>query len=264
MDIIRNQLYFTKLIHVLQGHIHDRFQPTYTNSRHSDAFVYILEGSCRYTFDTGLDFMVNPGDILYLSHRSVYTMRIQTMDYSYIYCDFEFNGSTAADSDFYTPKNSAAAEEHFRRLLHHFRHPTEISACQCMAELYGIYALVRQAANTEYLSRSARDRITEAQTYLLANLHDPELSVARLAERAAMSQVHFRNLFHANFGISPSHAITAARLARARELMLNYPFLTLEECALQSGFSTVQYFIRCFKKAAGTTPAAYRKEASGK
>jgi len=264
MDIIRNQLYFTRLIHVLQGHIHNRFQPTYTNSRRSDAFVYILEGSCRYTFDTGLDFTVNAGDILYLSHRSVYTMRIQTMDYSYIFCDFVFDGSTSADSDFYTPKNSAAAEERFRRLLNHFRHPTEVSACQCMAELYGIYALIRQTANAEYLPRSTRDRIEEARAYLLANLHDPELSVSAIAEKISMSQVHFRNLFHAAYGISPIQAIAAARLSKAKELMLNYPFLTLEECALQSGYTTVQYFNRCFKKATGSTPAAYRKEASVK
>lgn len=46
--------------------------------------------------------------------------------------------------------------------------------------------------------------------------------------------------------------------------MINYPFLTLEECALQSGFSTVQYFTRCFKKATGPTPAAYRKETGGR
>lgn len=264
MDIVRNQLYFTKLIHVLHGHIHDRFHPSYTNGRRSDAFVYILEGSCRYTFDTGRDFTVNQGDILYLSHHSVYTMRIQTLDYEYIYCDFEFDGSSPADSDFYTPKNSAAVEERFRRLLHHFRHPTDTSACQCMAELYGIYALVRQSANAEYLPRSSRERIERAQAYMLANLHDPELSVAKLAENAEMSQVHFRNLFYATFGITPAHSISAARITRAKKLMIDYPFLTLEDCALQSGFTTVQYFNRCFKKATGFTPAAYRREVTGK
>lgn len=47
-------------------------------------------------------------------------------------------------------------------------------------------------------------------------------------------------------------------LAWARELM-TYSFLTLEDCALQSGFSSLQYFCRVFKKGYGITPAKYRE-----
>lgn len=259
MDIARNQLFFTELIHVIHHCLYERFRASHTNERYSDAFVYILEGSCRYTFDTGRDFTVNRGDILYLSHRSVYTMQVQTPEYEYIFCDFRFDGSSPDGSDFYTPKSTADAENRFRRLLHHYLHPSETSLCQCMAELYGIYALIRQTANADYIPRSARERLEGAKTYLDAHLHDPMLSVAQLAEKAGMSQVHFRNLFHAAYGMTPAQAITTARIAKATGLMLHYPFLTLEECAAQSGFSTVQYFTRVFKAVTGTTPAAYRR-----
>lgn len=261
MDIAREQLYITELIHVIHGHIHDRFHPTYTRGRHSDAFVYVLSGSCRYTFDTGRDFTVQQGDILYLANRSVYTMRLQTLDYEYIFCDFVLAGSAPGASDFYTQKNQEETEDRFRRLLYHYRHPTEKSFCQCLTELYSIYGLVRQSRNADYIPRSAIGRVEAAKAYMDANLHDPNLTVAALAQRAEMSQVLFRNHFRNLYGCAPAQALSNARLRCATRLMTAYPFLTLEECALQSGFTTVQYFCRVFKKAMGTTPAAYRRNA---
>lgn len=261
-SITVSPLYFRKLINVIHSRIHDRFRPSYTNGRRSDAFVYILEGSCRYTFDNGWDFTVQQGDILYLASKSVYTMRIQALDYEYIYCDFEFDVQAPLLSNGYTPKSSPEAESRFRKLLHSFRQPAYTAFCQCMSELYGIYGLVLQAANADYVPRSAKQKIEAVKAYMDANLHDPALSIAALAERAGMSQVHFRKLFRSIYGTSPSRALSDARLQRAVFLMVNYPFLTLEECAMQSGFTTLQYFCRVFKASMHMTPAAYRKQAT--
>ena len=41
---------------------------------------------------------------------------------------------------------------------------------------------------------------------------------------------------------------------------MNYTFLTLEECALQSGFSSLQHFCKTFKSVYGISPGKYRKE----
>jgi AraC-like DNA-binding protein len=41
---------------------------------------------------------------------------------------------------------------------------------------------------------------------------------------------------------------------------MEYPFLSLEECAIDSGFSSVQYFCRVFKKVMSITPAQYRRK----
>ena len=46
---------------------------------------------------------------------------------------------------------------------------------------------------------------------------------------------------------------------KAKEL-LEYPFMSTEECARQSGFLSLEYFCREFKKATGITPAEYRKK----
>ena len=75
-----------------------------------------------------------------------------------------------------------------------------------------------------------------------------------------MSQVYFRKLFREAWGCTPSQYAVSVRLQRAKALM-EYPFLTLEECAEQSGFSSLQYFCKVFKKEVGTTPSKYRKKA---
>lgn len=261
MDITETQVYFTNFIRVLHGHIHDRFQPTHINGRHSDAFVYILQGSCRYVFETGRDFTVKQGDILYLANRSVYTMHIRTVDYVYVFCDFEI-GDSGFESEYYTPGDETDAQMRFQRLLLHFQNPKDTSMCQCMAELYGIYGLIRQSASRQYLPRASRERIKASKLYMLDHLHDPGLTVAALAEQAGMSQVHFRNLFQSIFGMSPVQAMSTARINRAAELMIRYPFLPIADCAGQSGFTTVQYFNRCFKRSKGKTPAAWRKQMS--
>jgi two-component system response regulator YesN len=73
-----------------------------------------------------------------------------------------------------------------------------------------------------------------------------------------MSEVYMRKIFKNKYGRSPIEYITSVRLMRAREL-IGYQFVSLEECAKQSGFSSLQYFSRVFKKEFGITPASYRR-----
>ena len=40
--------------------------------------------------------------------------------------------------------------------------------------------------------------------------------------------------------------------------MKEYPFLNLEECAVQSGFSSLAYFSRVFKKEFAVNPYKYK------
>ena len=84
------------------------------------------------------------------------------------------------------------------------------------------------------------------------------MNVSAIAERFLMSEVYMRKIFKNKYGRSPIEYITFVRLMRAREL-IGYQFVSLEECAKQSGFSSLQYFSRVFKKEFGITPASYRR-----
>ena len=112
--------------------------------------------------------------------------------------------------------------------------------------------------NAPYIATDAKKKMMSAASYINLNYSDKELSVASLSERFSMSEVYFRKLFKSYARCSPIEYITAVRLKNA-QLLLRYDFVTLQECAMQCGFSSVQYFTRAFKKKYNTTPAEYRK-----
>lgn len=257
IDITENQLTVGRIINVIKTSNRMQHRLLTVNGRQSDAFVYIIEGKCTYTIgDT--NFTVQAGDILYLSHNSVYTMYIHTEDYRFIFCDFEFSESMPRKCDYYRSEN-AEWEVLFSRILKAYASAEANACCEAMSLLYRIYGAVIFEANKRYVGSAAKDKMIAAKNYIDSHLSDPLLSVAFLAESAGISEVYFRKLFRSQVGASPSQYIISARLLNAKKLM-EYPFLTLEECALSSGFQTVQYFCRVFKKEFGVTPRNYRRK----
>ena len=257
IDITEKQLTVGRIINVIKSSNRMHHRLISVNGRRSDAFVYIIAGSCTYTVGE-TQFTVQAGDILYLSHNSVYTMYIHTEDYRFIFCDFEFSESIPRKCDYYRSENTEW-EVFFSRILKAYAGAEANSYCEAMSFLYRIYGAVIFEANKRYVSSAAKDKINAAKNYIDTHLSDPLLSVAFLAENAGMSEVYFRKLFRSQTGVSPSQYIIASRLKNAKRLM-EYPFLTLEECALSSGFQTVQYFCRVFKKEFGVTPRNYRRK----
>lgn len=254
IDITKKNLYIHKIINVIKSKNNNHHKLLHNKCRHSDAFVYILSGSCTYGCPEGNKFTVNEGDILYLSHHSEYTMYIHTDNYSFIFCDFEFDETVPRKSDVYTPGSSEYAENLFVKLLNN-----KDSFPDVLSVLYNIYGIVMTTANKEYASKSSRNKISGLKNYIDANFADDSLSVSFLAQKADISETYFRNLFKQQYNLSPSQYIITVRLQKAKSLM-KYSFLTLEECALQSGFSSLQYFCRIFKKFTGMTPSEYRKQ----
>lgn len=253
VDISRNRLYVQELIKVIKSGIHTT---GILNSfgRHSDCFVYVLTGSCTYTFDDGYTFTVREGDILYLAHRSVYRMDVHS-DYNFIFCDFQFAGDELRRSDVFTPKASDVAENTFRRLYKFYSDGLGTAFADSMSLLYTIYGIVIAGATSDGESVEC---IAAVKGYIDASYMDTAITVTSLAERAGVSEVYFRKLFKKQYGVSPSKYVEAVRLEGARQLM-KYSFVTVEECALQSGFASVQYFCRVFKKVYGQTPGEYRR-----
>lgn len=256
-DITKEALYIKKIKRVIQSQNRNVNQYNTIRGRHSDALVYILSGSCTYWFDDGISSTVTAGNVLYLADQSVYTMCVLTTDYRFIYCDFEFDGAPRK-STVYRPDDPADMETKFRKLLRSYQNQNERTFSQYVCALYEIYGTLLRDGNKPYHGSDVRRKIESAKSDIETGFNDLSMSVEVLACRSGMSAVYFRKLFKERYGVPPSQYLTAVRLKNAKELMM-YPFLSLEECALQSGFSSVQYFCRVFKKENGTTPAKYRK-----
>ena len=258
-DIMQENLCIQKIITVIQGKNPNHHKLLTVKSRHSDAFVYVISGSCTYRFDDKTEFKVTAGDVFYLPYQSIYTMYIHTDDYKFIFCDFEFTEPSARRSALYSHQDLKNVDSLFFKLLNRYRASAKNTYIECMSILYSIYGLLQQNTQKSYIGKSKERNMIEARCYIDENFNLPEFSISQLAEKIKICEVYLRKLFRAQYGISPSKYLISVRLKNAKKLM-KYPFLTLEECALQSGFSSLQYFCRLFKKETGISPGKYRKE----
>ncbi len=250
LDIAQNELYIKKIINVLKSEIKDqKNKPIFVNSRHSDALVYVLSGSCTYFFEDGREITAQSGGILYLAKGAIYKMNLKTNCYKFIYTDFEFGSDSLRKSDYYN--DIANAENMFSKLVA----SNKESFAEGMAALYSIYA---EICNKKKETSKSRFEIIEAKEYIEKNFSNLSLGVDTLAERCNMSEVYFRRLFKNKFGMPPSQYIILTRVEHSKKLLV-HTFLTLETCATQSGFSSLQYYCRVFKKATGITPGQWRK-----
>lgn len=256
-DITKTKLHIENIENVISSDIKFNTKPLSVDGRHSDAFVYILEGSCKYTFSDGRTMTANKGDILYLANKSVYKMWILSEIYKFIFCDFTFSGSIDRISDIFNTQNSDT-ESYFRKLLKAFKQTGTYGFAESISLLYRIYGLICKSANTEYVGKDTKQRIEKIKQSIEQGYQNENLNIGELAKSAEMSEVYMRKLFVKIYGTSPSQFITNVRIKEAKKL-LEYPFLSIEECANQCGFATLQYFSRVFKNTCGVTPSEYRK-----
>ena len=257
-DITQENLCIQKIISVVKGKMDNR-KPITVKGRHCDAFVYVISGSCTYRFNDKIEFNASEGDVFYLPYRSVYTMFIHTSDYKFIFCDFQFAEADARYGVLYQNQKQKNIDNLFLKLLNRFNSSSLSTRTECMSILYGIYSILQQDAQKSYLGKNKENKASEAMRYIDESFNLPEFSISSLADKIGVSEVYIRKLFKAQYGISPSKYLISVRLDHAKKL-IKYPFMTLEECAIQSGFSSLQYFCRLFKKETGISPGKYRKE----
>lgn len=98
-------------------------------------------------------------------------------------------------------------------------------------------------------------RMMEVVAYLRE--HCATVSVASLAAHFGFSETYFSQLVHRRCGVRARELIVAARLRRARELLVTTD-LSTQDVSLAVGYESYSHFNRIFRKVYHITPAAYR------
>ena len=101
-----------------------------------------------------------------------------------------------------------------------------------------------------------REPLREVQAYIASNV-SADLSVAALAERAAMSPRNFARAFRRETGMTPAAYVESVRVEQAR-IALEGSDASVETVARHCGFGTVETMRRAFHRRLGVGPAAYR------
>jgi AraC family transcriptional regulator len=92
--------------------------------------------------------------------------------------------------------------------------------------------------------------------FIEANLAQP-LTLADLAQEAALSEYHFARMFSQSMKMAPHQYVMQRRMIRAEELV-RHSALPLTDIALACGFSSASHFSNRFKSALGMTPSQLR------
>lgn len=97
------------------------------------------------------------------------------------------------------------------------------------------------------------------QEYVDANLDRP-LLLADLAEQAGLSEYHFARMFKQSTRLAPHQYVLHQRLERAERLLLGSQ-RSLQDIALECGFSSASHFSHRFRLFYGYAPSKLRESA---
>lgn len=119
--------------------------------------------------------------------------------------------------------------------------------------------LLASALDSLTPDRSAMEpkQLRRALIFMEAQSHRP-LTVASIAEVAAVSESRLYELFRFWVGKSPQAHLTALRMARAKRALTGGN-IALADLAQACGYADQAGFSRAFKRETGLSPAAYRR-----
>ncbi len=134
------------------------------------------------------------------------------------------------------------------------------------ATLYAIFAELLQKKDylatgiQNYTSTKAISTLKKVIEYINSELNH-KITVQSLATLAGYSEYHFLRFFKQHTGVTVGHYIMSLRIESAMSLLLHTD-LSITDIAMDCGFESDSYFIKCFKKIVLETPHQYRKKRS--
>ena len=143
--------------------------------------------------------------------------------------------------------------------------PTFYADINCLAE--DLFEGKLSSKDTiDFLCTKVKDSVKEdrqtafskALAFIEENLLRNQLSVAASAEYAGISQSSLVKLFADNMGITPGDYIGKKRCQKSIELLREDT--SVENTALSVGFSSVESYIRAFRKHMEMTPGTWKKK----
>lgn len=113
---------------------------------------------------------------------------------------------------------------------------------------------VNDEPGTDLTSRS----IARAKFRMRESIENP-IEIEQLLEEIPMSYSTFRQAFKKSTGQSPNQYYLNIRLNKAKDL-LKSTSLTINEIAFHTGFDSIFYFSKLFKRKNGASPSEYRNQ----
>ena len=127
-----------------------------------------------------------------------------------------------------------------------------------------VFVIVRFA---DYNARKTRQQMDEEHqqeilkitNIAMNHLNDSEFNVDRFAREMAMSRSVLYQHLKKIVGQTPNDFILSLRMREACNLLREYPTMSILEISERVGFNSDSYFIKCFHRFYGKSPAQWRR-----
>lgn len=100
--------------------------------------------------------------------------------------------------------------------------------------------------------------IREAIAYIDSNYYVP-ISLQEVAKRVGVTPEYLSRQFKSVFKIGFKEYVTRKRIEEAKQLLLRFPELPINELSQKTGFASPQHFINVFKNETHYTPLKFRQ-----
>jgi len=231
--------------------------PVYRNPhRKANSLVFYTKGGHSFSFGNLL-LGARAGQVVLLPYGGSYENRTLSPDTEYYQIEFELleqNGPVAL-----CPQPVVFAEPPecmglFERIYERFTGQAAGWQALCLGELLQILGLLESQADS---AQRQKDPVEKAAGFLQEN-YTGTASMEELAKCCSVSVSALEKGFGKRFGMTPVAYRNSLRVRRAVQLLASGH--TIEEAAVQTGFSDRYYFTKIFKRITGQTPGAFMRE----
>lgn len=218
--------------------------------RHFDALSLRLCSDAR--FDTGKGICAAPtGSVAYVPAGLDYK-RVATKDELFV-VHFQTGGYAGREIEVFLTKDTEAFASLFSEIYCAWQEKKAGYEYRATALLYQIF----ERCYLENRKPTApHPKLQKSLDFLAQHYTDRDFSVSAAARQSFMSEVYFRRLFKAEFGISPQKYVISLRIQRAISLMAA-GYYSLKEIAFACGYGDYKYFCTEFKRLKGISPSKY-------
>jgi AraC-like DNA-binding protein len=119
------------------------------------------------------------------------------------------------------------------------------------------YMLTHYILTENMMSTDTNDAVDKAEQFIDDNLQN-ELTILEISKGTNISKSVLYKSFHSRFNCTVKEYLNQKRIEKAIDLLVHSD-LSIEEIALQIGFSNASYFSKVFKKQKGISPLKFRK-----
>lgn len=210
-----------------------------------------------YYFSDGRVLKTRSGELFYLPKGSSY--RVKSLQNGDCYAiNFDVAEPFSCEPFVLHFRNNEKLFKSFRAAEKEWRMQSDVRHLVAKKAVYDIMLQIQNEQTRRYQTDAQYCGLTPALERISSDFTENGLSVAELSALCGISEVYFRKLFFARFGVSPKEYIISLRMGYAKQL-LEAAELSVGEVAMLCGYAEASHFSREFSAREGCSPSEYRR-----